>query len=187
MIEKWETLNKIVAFHSKWFSVVKNSVKLPKQDIVLDDYYVVEANDSAMIVAIDSLNRIILKKEYRFPVNEILVELPAGGFEPNEKDPLMVAKRELLEETGYASNNWKLLAKTYDCPNRCNDTLYLFLAQDSVRVSNQQLDDSENIDILLVPFGDAVSMCKDGRIKVNSCVHAILKAAEILEHNMLKE
>lgn len=77
--------------------------------------------------------------------------------------------------------------KTYDFPNRCNDTLYLFLAQDSVRVSNQQLDDSKNIDILLIPFGDVVSMCKDGEIKVNSCVHAILKVAEMLEQNLLKE
>lgn len=175
-ISKWKKLKKNKVFNTKWFEVTKNCVQLPHNNIILDDYYVVEAADSAMIVAVDENLNIIMKHEYRFPVDEILLELPAGNLEVDE-EPQQAAQRELYEETGYVSDKWSLLSKTYDCPNRCNNALYIFLAENAQKVSDQHLDNSENITVKTIPISQAVEMCMDGRINVNSCVHGILHTA----------
>ena len=129
-VKKWEELYSNIIFHSKWFDIVRKSVQLPHSGFCLDDYFVVSSKDSAMVVAIDETGNLIMKSEYRLPVDEILLELPAGNLECDE-DPLTAAKRELLEETGYASETWSFITKTYDCLNRCNSTLYIYLAEDA--------------------------------------------------------
>lgn len=175
-IKKWKTINSEIIFRSNWFDIIRKRVHLPHNDIDLDNYYVVSEKDSAMVVAVDEMGNLIMKSEYRLPVDEVLLELPAGNLESGE-EPIMAAKRELLEETGYASETWCLISRTYDCPNRCNNALYIYLAEDAKKVSSQYLDRSENIEVTLVPFEKAVNMCLDGTIKVNSCVNGILNTA----------
>ena len=143
-IEKWRTIKAEECFSSKWFSVEKNKVVLPN-GLQIDDYYVVKSNDSAIIVALDSNNQVLLKEEYRMPVDEILYELPAGSFEDDDTCLLETAKRELLEETGYCSEEWQELGITYDCPDRYNNRLHLFLAKDVHKQKEQSLDTSEII------------------------------------------
>lgn len=63
-------------------------------------------------MAITPDKQILLKREYRYSCKEDLVEIPAGTFDKGETDPLAVAKRELLEETGYSSENWTYLGAT---------------------------------------------------------------------------
>ena len=80
--------------------------------------------DVALIVAVDSENNIILKEEYRYPINEALIELPGGTLQEDE-DPIQAAKRELKEETGYVSDEWQLLACNYDYPTKDYHTMYI--------------------------------------------------------------
>lgn len=67
----------------------------------IDDFYTVTIRDAAAIVAVDEAGNLILKNEYRYCYGRSLIEVPAGTFEADETDGLAVAKRELLEETGY--------------------------------------------------------------------------------------
>lgn len=179
---EWKLLKKEKCFSSKWINISKNKVAM-STGIVVDDYYVVETFDSVMILALDANDNIILKKEYRLPVEEVLYELPAGGFEKGESDPLEVAKRELLEETGYVSEDWLLISQSCDCPNRFNNKLYLFIAQNVHKETNQCLDLTEYLEYILVPLDEAVEMCMKNLIRVNSSVHLILKASIIKERN----
>ena len=85
-------------------------------------------------------------------------------------------KRELKEETGYVSENWKYIGQSYDCPDRCSAALHLFIAYSTVQKSEQELGQNEIINTVKVGFDEAIEMCIDGRIVVNSCVHLIMRA-----------
>lgn len=161
-------------------------VKVDKDDVTLShgreikDFYKVTIKDCAAIVAITEDNHIILKKEYRHCYGEELVEIPAGVLEDGE-DPLETAKRELEEETGYRSEKWTYLGKTVESSAKLTNYMYIYLAEDCRKVSNQKLDYGEDIEVIEVEFEKAVEMIMDNEIICNSSIGAILKAARIKE------
>lgn len=175
-IMKWKKISKEYCFQSKWFDISKNQVKLPN-GFEIEDYYVVENQDSVMVAATDEDNNLIMKKEYRLPVDEVLLELPAGAIEIEDDDCLYAAKRELLEETGYSSDDWVYMGETYDCPERCTSKLYLFWARNAIQIKNQSLDNTEDISLFIINIRDALKLIEKSEIKVNSCVHAIYRVA----------
>lgn len=178
-IDEWRIISEDTVFSSEWFNVRKTHALLPT-GVSIDDYYVIDNRDAVMIAATDSNKRIVLKQEYRLPVKRILFELPAGAIEKKDASILDAAKRELLEETGFFSDNWIYLGETYDCPERCTAKLHLFWAKDSYKVSDQHLDESEDIACHPIEIKKAVRMCFRSEVMVNSCIHAILKVAYLL-------
>lgn len=179
-LKKWKLLERQECLNTKWLKVVKDIVELPTGGIV-DDFYTVELCDAVLIIALDSNNNIILKKEYRHSIGETLIELPAGTFESGEIDALAVAKRELLEETGYKSDEWTFLGTTIENPAKCSNRLHIFVAKNVVKVAAQKLDDTEDIIFTLVPLNQAVEMCMNNEIVVNSSVNGIMRIARILQ------
>ncbi len=99
-MDKWKTTCSQALLDTKWVKVRKDAVDLPNGQHI-DDFYAITINEVA-IVALDDDGNIILKKEYRHCYGRDLIEIPAGGFERGEEG-LEVAKRELLEETGYTT------------------------------------------------------------------------------------
>ena len=133
-----------------------------------------------MVVAVDKDLNVVLKKEYRHTIGENLIELPAGTFEDGEFNSLGAAKRELLEETGYVSDEWINLGKTVESPSKSNTECTIYLAKKSYRAFEQQPDSTEDIDLLIVPLREAFKMCMNNTIRVNNSVNGILKAAILL-------
>lgn len=175
----WEKIDSKYLIDTKWLKVRQDSVKLPN-GTVMDDYMVIENKNVSLIVAINDKNEVILKSEYRYPINKELIELPGGTFELCESNPLEVAKRELLEETGYSSEHWELLCRNYDYPTKDINQVNIYLARDVKKVSEQTLDESEDISFQFVPMETAVQMCMNNRIEVNGTLAGIFKAARIL-------
>src|SRR3954451_11291390 len=106
--------------------------------------------------------RILLIRNKRYAVGQILLELPAGTLEKNE-DPMNCAGRELLEETGYLAGRLKPLGNFFSSPGILSEKLYAFAAYDLEHKATA-LEEGEEIEISPVPFDDAVQMIKDGRI-----------------------
>ena len=119
-------------------------------------------------------NQIILKKEYRHCYGEELIEIPAGVLEDCE-DPLNAAKRELEEETGYRSEKWTYLGKTVESSAKLTNFMYIYLAEDCEKVSDQKLDYGEDIEVFEVGMDEAVEMIMDNEIICSSSIGAILK------------
>ena len=176
---EWKTMKSDVLLDDFHVSVRKNQVQLP-DGAVIDDFYTVTIPDAAMVAAITKNWEILLKKEYRYACGMEVIECPVGMFNPDEKDPLVVAKRELLEETGYSSDSWEYLGGTWESTSKLTNTMHLFLAKDCVKVSEQHLDQNEHLEVVKVPLQDAVAMVMKGEIIANSSVHLILKVARMM-------
>ena len=178
-MEKWTLQKREVIFASEYIELVRDNV-MTGNGVVIPDYYYINTRPAVIVVAVDSELNMILKKEYRHPLREVLIELPAGTFEEYETDGLAVAKRELLEETGYVSEQWTCLGKCVESPSKTNTEITIYLARDAQKVSEQSLDITEDIEFFKVPLDEAVDMCMHNTIRVNSSVNGILKAAIII-------
>lgn len=175
----WKTIESETLINDYHVRVKKNKVQLP-DGAVIGDFYTVTIPDAAMVAAITDDGRILLKSEYRYACDEEIIECPAGMFEEHETDPLVVAKRELLEETGYMSENWTYLGTTRESTSKLTNTMHLFLAKSCVKTDIQHLDANEHLDLMGVSLEEAIEMVMSGVIRGNSTAHLILKVARIM-------
>mgnify|MGYP003388420512 FL=1 len=121
-------LNKTV-YKNKWFEVIsKHYIKEKKK------YYTLKIPDSSVILPITKANEFIIIKQFRESLDDYSLELPAGFIEDNET-PEEAAKRELLEETGYTSNELIYLGIGRLMMNRTNSVQHLFVANNIIRKS----------------------------------------------------
>ncbi|SEW30646.1 NUDIX hydrolase [[Clostridium] fimetarium] len=171
---KWKCLNSEYLVNSKWLKVRRDEVQLPNGTI-MDDYFVIEKKNVALIVAMDKDKSVILKKEYRYAIDKELIEIPGGTYDNDSDNPLDVAKRELREETGYKSDNWECLGTLFDYPTKDTNTISLYLAKNIYKVGEQELDISEDITFDFVPIKEAIQMCVENQICVSGSVAALMK------------
>lgn len=125
--------------------------------------FVLEFDAWANVVAITKKNEVVLVRQYRHGVQEISLELPGGVVDAGE-DPLEGAKRELLEETGYGGGSILEVGRIYPNPAIQQNTLYCYLATDVEWVGEQDLDDSEEIEVELVPLDAVIEMVQQGKL-----------------------
>ena len=95
---------------------------------------------SAVMMAVDERQRILLVRQYRLPAGANLWELPAGRLDPGE-NPLQAAKRELVEETGYRARRWKKLISFYPSPGYVSERMTIFLATGLTAGQAQPMED----------------------------------------------
>lgn len=175
----WRTIKSDTVIEDYHVTVKKNAVQLP-DGALINVFYTVTIPDAAMVAAITPEGKILLKTEFRYAVGEDVIECPAGMFEKDENDPLTVAKRELLEETGYTSDSWTYLGSTLESTSKLTNRMHLFLAKDCVQTCGQHLDANEHLTVTEVYLDTAVGMVMNGSINANSTAHLILKVARML-------
>ncbi len=139
---------------------------------------VVEHPGAVAIVAVLDAGDLVLVEQWRHPVSEVLLEVPAGTLDPDE-EPLSCAHRELAEETGYTAGRMEPLAVFYSAPGFCTERLHAYLAT-GLLPGAQALDEDEVIRVRPVPRAEAVQMCLDGRIRDAKSIAAILCAERAL-------
>lgn len=117
-------------------------------------------------------------RQYRHGVEKILLELPAGRFDAENEDGETAAKRELVEETGYTAQKWQKLTTLYDNPVKDTNQIHLFLAQDVQPTQPQNLDLTEEIEVVLIPWSDIPAKMRSGEIAVAGTVAALFWAMQ---------
>lgn len=115
----------------------------------------------ANIVALTRDGKVVMVKQYRHGICDVLLEFPGGVVEDGE-DPQEGAKRELLEETGYTTSRMIQVARLYPNPALQTNALYCYLALDVEKTDEQALDAGEDIEVHLVPLDEVVEMAKRG-------------------------
>ena len=142
-------------------------------------FYVLNAPEWINIVALTSDNQIILVEQYRAGIHESSLEIPGGMVDEGEI-PLEAAKRELLEETGYSTDNWKKIGKTSSNPAIFTNYTHLYLAEGCEKIQQPRLDGNEDIRVHVIPLNNFLDLVKNGTVH-----HAIVLAAvsQFLLHN----
>ena len=179
-MERWKTEKSETLLNTPWVKVRRDRVVLPN-GAKMDDFYAITIRDASAVVALDEEGNVILKREYRYCYDRELLEIPAGAFNDGETDPLAVARRELLEETGYVSDCWEYLGPTVESSAKLTNFMHIFLARNCRKVALQQLDATEELTVELVPLSKAVDMVMTNEICCNSSAHGILRAARMVD------
>jgi len=155
-----------------------DKVELPNGKFL--DATIFEFRTWANVIALTKNNEVVLIKQYRHGVQEVLWEIPGGVVEDGE-DPLEGVKRELLEETGYTASEFIQVGALYPNPAIQTNTMYCFLALNAEKVTRQNLDDGEDIEVHLVPLKELVAMTKRGDFPHALQVAALFQALAYLE------
>lgn len=130
--------------------------------------------------------RIVLERQYRYPVDRVLTELPAGKLDFKDEDPLEAAKRELREETGFRASDWVFLGDFYPAAAYSDEHIRMYLARGLVK-GERDLDPDENINVFTLPLAEAVDAVMRAEIPDAKTQLAILKAAEYLKREKRRD
>ena len=171
-----QTLSSQTVFEGKIITVKLDTARLPNG--VEASREVVEHPGGVCIIALQADGTVPLVRQFRYPLGDVMLELPAGKLEYGEQ-PRPAAIRELGEEVGLEPGRLTDLGFLYVSPGFCTERLYLYLAQDVKQVPVHS-DEDEFLDIVHLPFGELVDMVMSGQITDGKTVTAILKTKVML-------
>lgn len=165
-------------FEGKIIKVTLDQARLP--DGALAAREVVYHPGGVAVLALDKDNTVYLVKQFRYPIQKLLLELPAGKLDHGaEENRLLGAQRELSEETGLEASEWTYLGYTLASPGFCDEALHMYLARGLTRKS-QHLDEDEFLDVVTMPFDQLVEQVMDGTITDGKTVSTTLKVKVLL-------
>jgi ADP-ribose pyrophosphatase len=154
-LKPWRTLQrKMVLDHSPWMRVYADDVELP-DGRVIEGYLRLESPGYAMIVPVDTDQRIAMIRSYKRGVDAIDMQPPAGIIEPGE-DPLATAKRELIEEIGCSASDWIALGTYVLGGNFFGGLAHLYLALGCRKIAEPNPDDLEEQEVVWLSKDQAI-------------------------------
>lgn len=163
-MEKWKTLNSAYLYKTPFGNLRKDVCKLPN-GIIIDDYYVNEYSNWVNAIIITKEKQLVLVEQYRHAGGDFYLEIPAGKIEENESLEEGII-REMKEETGFVSMEKPVLLGEFMVnPATQNNKITTFLITNAFKSSEQQLDDTEEIDVRLINFEDFGILMKDNKIQ----------------------
>ncbi|MBQ7565485.1 MAG: NUDIX hydrolase [Oscillospiraceae bacterium] len=152
-------------------------VELPNGHIAHRE--VVRHIGAVCVIPVTDDGKAVVERQYRYPMDEVITEIPAGKLDREDEDPLEAAKRELREETGYTADEWRELGMFYPAAAYCDERIHMYLARGLHR-GEQELDSDEFLNVELVPIETLVGEVMNGKIPDAKTQVAILKAAKLL-------
>ena len=172
----WEELKTEHIVQDEWIDFRRQAFRFPDGS-VYEPYYTYSRRDYVVIVASDEEGRFICVRQFRQGIREVTTEFTAGGIEYKDGDgfengrsdltenALIAAKRELSEETGYESDEWKHLITVPSNATMADNYAYIFMATNCKKKTDQKLDDMEFINVELYSADEIERMIADGEFK----------------------
>jgi len=154
----WEEVSCEHIVKDEWIDFKKSSFRFPDGRI-FEPYYSYSRRNYVVIVAYDTEGKLLCVKQFRQGIMEVTTEFPAGGIERKDnkeygdakdsssEDALQAAKRELLEETGYESDDWSHLITVPSNATIADNYAYIYKAKNCRRVAGQSLDETEFLNV----------------------------------------
>lgn len=134
---------------------------------------------ASAVLPIDSEGNVYLVRQFRAPIDRVLLEIPAGKLDSADEDRLLAAKRELKEETGLEAESWLHLTDTFNAAGYSSECISLYLARD-LKLGEAHPDEDEFLNIVKMPFEEAFMMVMRGEIRDAKTQIALCMANNIL-------
>jgi ADP-ribose pyrophosphatase len=157
----WRTLRREYVYRSPWCSFRVDGVELPGGQAI--EYGVLESGGFAAVVAMTGGGDVVLVRQWRQPLGQFTLELPSGGVEVGE-DAEEAARRELLEEAGYRAVGLERLTSVHTSTGRSTEVGHVFKCLAVKDGRGPAPEPTEFIRVVEVPFPEALTMVRDGRI-----------------------
>ena len=141
---------------------VRRDSCVTKEGAVIDPYFVLEFPHWVQVVAFDNKNRVLITKQYRHGLREVIYGLPTGFSESSDKSVLESARRELIEETGYDAKKFIKAPAIYPNPAIQNNQVHTFAAFDIKKIKEPDFDPSEKISTEFVTVKKLLKMIDEG-------------------------
>ena len=183
----WEEVSTEHIVQDEWIDFRKSAFRFPYGNI-FEPYYTYSRRDYVVIVAFDEEDKVICVRQFRQGIREVTTEFPAGGIEREDgkqygdrnpssaEDALAAAKRELSEETGYESDEWEHLITIPSNATIADNMAYIYVARNCKKVSGQNLDDMEFLNVERYSAEEIEKMISEGNFKQAMHVMAWLMA-----------
>ena len=173
-LRPWRILSSDYRIETKFLRLRADRVELPSGAIV-EEYFVRESRGFCIVFALTPEMDVLLVRQYKHGIGEIVTELPAGMIDADET-PQSCAERELAEETGFTGSPPELVRTFLADPTNATGRFHLFIVRDAVRTREPAFDVTEEIEVERVPVAEVRAMALDGRIAAGSQVAAALVA-----------
>lgn len=187
-MQKWKRLHSETVYDSPFFCVKKDLVQLPDGQQKEWTYW--DSTDSAMLLALTDNGELVMIRQYRYLVDDEVIEFPSGKMEGKET-PAECARREFEEETGYAARGeLEPLGSFFETYGQLNRRIHLFFTR-SIELAEQRLDRGskgfEDIRVELVPLEDAIRMAQGNRIAaMGSALSVLLLRAKLASEAVVR-
>lgn len=157
-------------FDGRLLKVMRDRVRLPNGHSATREHIVHPG--AVMILPVLPSGRLLMERQFRYPLGCDFIEFPAGKRDPGE-EPIETARRELLEETGYKAASWEYMASIHVAIAYSNERIDLYLAQD-LSLDKPKLDDEEFMELLEVEPAQALAWLREGSITDSKTVVGLL-------------
>jgi ADP-ribose pyrophosphatase len=133
---------------------------------------------AVVVVPLLENGNVVLEKQFRYPLHQVFIELPAGKIDASES-VLETGQRELLEETGYCASDWIKLGVVHPCIGYSNEIIHIYLAR-RLTAGSHQRDEDETLHVFEASFEDCLSMVQAGEITDGKTITALFFAEKYL-------
>lgn len=140
--------------------------------------YVVHSGAVAVVPLLSNGN-VVLERQFRYPLHQVFIELPAGKIDPGE-DILITGQRELLEETGYTAAEWIKLGHQHPCIGYSNEVIHMYLAR-GLEAGTHQRDEDESLEVFEASFSECLQMIQNGEITDGKTIVGLMLAEKYLQ------
>lgn len=164
-------------YQGRVFYVTKDIAELEDGKAVQRD--VVHHSGGVCVVPLTKNGTVLMVKQFRYPMQQVTLEIPAGKLEPGE-DPATCGRRELREEAGRTCGKYTSLGKLFPTPAYDTEVIHMYLAQELSAPEAQDLDEGEFLDVTELPLEQAVQMVMNGEIPDAKTQIALLKTWVLL-------
>jgi ADP-ribose pyrophosphatase YjhB (NUDIX family) len=174
---KWKTLSTEYISRHKYCTARKDKCQMPDGKIV-EEYFVVELPLTVCAVALTEEGEVLMVKQYRHPIEEVLLEIP-GGFVDEGESSEEAMKRELKEETGHEFSSFTYVGKIAANPGVLNNFTHFYLAKGGKKTGEQKLDANEELQIEKISVAELKKLFLENKIAQathNNCIFYALRA-----------
>jgi ADP-ribose pyrophosphatase len=171
----WKRLARTTIYSTPHLRVHEDTVQLPG-GVIINDYSVVEMNDVVMCVTTDEQGNVLVLEEYRYAIDETMLNLPAGTFQRGAEDIVVAAQRELLEETGYSSDDISIVGELHDFPTKATHVVHVLRVRNARKTAEQNLEDTEDLRLTLMRPEELKKLIFENQVKTTSVLSAVVLA-----------